>query len=43
MLAEDQSEAITFLQELRGATAVERIETHISHVFLVVSAHFHAR
>ncbi|MDX0635948.1 hypothetical protein FB004_10355 [Sinorhizobium medicae] len=35
MLAEDQSEAITFLQELRGATAVERIETHISHVFLV--------
>lgn len=35
MLAEDQSEVITFLQDLRGATAVERIETHISYVFLI--------
>jgi uncharacterized protein len=35
MYAEDQSEAIAFLEELRGANAVERIETHISYIFLI--------
>ncbi|ASY65781.1 hypothetical protein SJ05684_b47990 (plasmid) [Sinorhizobium sojae CCBAU 05684] len=35
MLAEDQSEAIAFLEERRGSDEVERIETHISYIFLV--------
>lgn len=37
MLAEDQSDAMTFLETLRiqGADAVERIETHISYIFLI--------
>lgn len=35
MFAEDQSEVIAFLEQLRGKHAVERIETHISQIFLI--------
>ncbi|WP_370125860.1 AAA family ATPase [Sinorhizobium fredii] len=35
MFAEDQSGVIRFLEKLRGANAVERIETHISYIFLI--------
>ncbi|QFI69769.1 AAA family ATPase [Sinorhizobium alkalisoli] len=35
MLTEDQSEAIAFLEERRGLEACERMETHISYIFLV--------
>ncbi|KQW51061.1 MULTISPECIES: bifunctional aminoglycoside phosphotransferase/ATP-binding protein [unclassified Ensifer] len=35
MSAEDQSDVVRFLEELCGTNAVERIETHISYIFLI--------
>ncbi|WP_081159383.1 AAA family ATPase [Ensifer aridi] len=40
MVAEDQSNVISFLQELGGTNGIKKIETHISYVFLIGNGAF---